>query len=490
MKTLCCSSVWTGGESPPLGPSRIIIDGDRIEAILPAARQAPGLHVIPAFVDAHCHFLWMGLAEASLDLSGCRGKSDILDALASAGVKDGITRGEGWDESLWPDPSLPGLEEIDAAAGGNPVFLRRICGHAALVSTAMLRLLAGRCGRLDPPPDGPLVREDPVLRSFDLFPPSERELDDAKAAAEAKALSMGVTALSSTESSIHAMRLLEDGPARIGMTISVFEGGRGAVSGPASRGRVSITGRKMFLDGAFGARTAAVAGAFRDGSSGMLLHDDETLERMISDAWRAGLRPVVHAIGGRALGQLDRVGGRCRAKDPRGSHAGIRVEHAEELLAVWPGGWTPGFHFFSMQPNFVRRWQLPGGMYEDRLPAEDAVRLNPFRTVLGAGLLLGFGSDCMPFGPLWGLEGATAHPEASLGLTREEALRAYTLDAAAVAGFEDLAVPLGPGRPADLAVLSADPLSAPWDGIRVVATIAGGCPAWGETEVLGNHEPS
>jgi predicted amidohydrolase YtcJ len=72
-------------------------------------------------------------------------------------------------------------------------------------------------------------------------------------------------------------------------------------------------------------------------------------------------------------------------------------------------------------------------------------------------------------------DGASFYPEQRM--TREEALRSYTLDAAWAAFEEDLKGSLTPGKLADVTVLSKDILTVPEDEIleaRVLYTVVGG----------------
>jgi predicted amidohydrolase YtcJ len=116
------------------------------------------------------------------------------------------------------------------------------------------------------------------------------------------------------------------------------------------------------------------------------------------------------------------------------------------------------------------------------------LRLNPFALVLENGFRLGFGSDNMPFGPLYGITGATGHPVPGFRLSCQAALQAYTLGSAWMCGFHHLAVPLGPGRPADMAVLSGNPFDAGFEGLEVVATLRGGSVVHGPPDLLSREE--
>ena len=103
-----------------------------------------GALVAPGFVDAHVHVLETGLALESVDLSpagGVHSLADALDAVHRAARDRTDARrpllGFGWDELRWPEGRPPTREELDAAAGGAPVYLARVDVHSAVVSSAL-----------------------------------------------------------------------------------------------------------------------------------------------------------------------------------------------------------------------------------------------------------------------------------------------------------------------------------------------------------------
>ncbi|MCK4807616.1 MAG: amidohydrolase family protein, partial [Candidatus Aegiribacteria sp.] len=308
-------------------------------------------------------------------------------------------------------------------------------------------------------------------------------LDQACLMAAELAYSSGVTAVCTFEPLVTAEVLLKNNPP-IRMSICLFGKDAGFL-GEATRNLEGvipgIDGLKFFLDGSLGASTAAVSESYSDGTVTEPILSDEEVLRSLELTESLGLVAVYHAIGGRALSQIDRVSHDFQKKHNGRNPVTVRIEHAEELLADWPGGWDPAIHSFVMQPNFVNRWQVSGGLYEGKLGRERALALNPFSLVTDAGFLLGFGSDSMPFGPLRGLSGATEHPLEQFGIDTASALNAYTIEAAAICGFQDLAGDLTAGRVADMTVLSADPFHTSWDEIEVVSTISGG-------EIVYGHE--
>ena len=463
MGRISCRKLWRGTGEPLSGAVVNVNQSGLISGIesCPDTDSFEYDFAMPAFFDAHCHFLWMVLKEISLDLSGASSAEDLLEQVREAAdnCTTSILRGESWDQSSWTVPDLPSLEQLDKATGTTPVFLCRVCGHTGLVNSAMLDLLEEDSPEINRKTGQ--IFESAVLNFTRRFPPSPELVQEAVSQVAYRMHSMGVTGICTIEKPENIDVLLLTAPE---LDVNFVIQNRPPWTSGGYRGS---TFTKLFLDGSFGACTAALDTASKEN----LIYTDENLLKILIDCGRNGLDPVVHAIGAAALAQIDRVS--LMAFRELGRGFPIRIEHAEDLLSVWPGTWDRRYHTFSMQPNFVERWQRPGGMYDGLVSSEHAVRLNPFQTVLSAGFRLGFGSDSMPLDPLYGLRGAVQHRNPAESLSVAQALRAYTLDAASISGNEKLALPLQTGRAADLVFLSGDPFDGT-DELYVVGTMRRG----------------
>lgn len=475
MKILDCRRFWPG-RGPVLSGVRLVFDRGRVAGLESCSGGVSGL-VMPSFIDAHMHFSWKASSLSSLDLSTVAGCSEMLSLVERApSSSDPVLRGIGFDESMWDFPALPSMAELDAVTGERPTVLTRVCGHLSLVNSALLRRIPPGVPGVDRT-TGRLV-EGASLGFSRMFPVASHALFESMDTYTDTVYSRGVTGTGTMEHLREARLISEWGPG-FRTAIGVFSEDAAQLAEEGSGELVRWV--KVFLDGSFGAGNASVTDCYTDGSSAEPLMSDESLAGFFESASKAGLGVCVHAIGGRALEQTARVS----ALFPE---VHVRVEHAEEILPVIDAGFSPGVHSFCMQPNFVSRWQMPEGMYETRLPRERVRCLNPFGSVLSRGFRLGFGSDGMPFGPLEGLGGATAHPSPDQRLSVEESLHAYTLGAADVCGFSDLACPVAPGRPAHLCVLSHDPFQGtPWEDIRVSATLLDGEVVFGDPGIVTDH---
>ncbi|MBS7637358.1 amidohydrolase family protein, partial [Candidatus Bathyarchaeota archaeon] len=158
---------------------------------------------------------------------------------------------------------------------------------------------------------------------------------------------------------------------------------------------------------------------------------------------------------------------RILRESPRRDHR-HRIEHCEVMTTNQIERLRQLGIIASMQPNFVGEWSGPGGMYEARLGAERLRMNNPYRALLDEGIHVAFGSDCMPFNPIYGLWSALNHPvkESRIGLV--EAVRCYTLEAAYASFMEDLTGSIEPGKLADIVILDEDLTSIMPDRVRDV----------------------
>jgi predicted amidohydrolase YtcJ len=130
----------------------------------------------------------------------------------------------------------------------------------------------------------------------------------------------------------------------------------------------------------------------------------------------------------------------------------------------------------SIQPGFDAAWGGPGEMYERRLGPERAWRMNPFRAMVHRGLEVGGGSDTpvTPLDPMLGIWALENHHDPEQRMSREEAIRIFTVGAARLAHLEKKGR-LEPGAAADLAAYETDPLDVvDVRGLRPVLTVSRG----------------
>jgi len=239
----------------------------------------------------------------------------------------------------------------------------------------------------------------------------------------------------------------------------------------------------ILVDGSIGSYTAALDAHYegRPGVLGVLYERTRSLSGFVHKAHRAGIQLAFHAIGPRAIEMILDAYEKALTQTPRFDHR-HRIEHFELARDDQIARAAELGLIASMQPAFEHFWGGPSGMYASRLG--DRWRTsNRLRTILDAGLRIAGGSDAnvTPPDPLLGIHAAVNHPNPDEGVTPQEALRMFTLDAAIAAFNERRHGSIEAGKDASFVVLAEDPLGIPTHrikDIRVCSTWSRGRCVW------------
>jgi predicted amidohydrolase YtcJ len=446
------------------------------------------LTLVPGFIDSHCHFMSMGLTALRVDLSQVDERAELILALqrrASDTPEGEWVFGVDFDETGWEgDRTLPTRQALDdLVSDRHPVVARRICGHVAVANTMALERIGKDWEKVDRVTG--LLLEEVVLRLNEVVGITDDEARQAIALATRRAHEEGVTTVVDMADlrTLRTYRELDDlGMLRVRVFCKVQARDVQDLNvddvPPVDVDRkLRLAGVKAFLDGSLGARTAALSEPYVDDpddpeNTGMLLFEHEELKKVVRGAEATGLQLSLHAIGDRAVqAALDAYGAAAEAGNPL-RHT---IEHLEYVTSEQLDRMKELRVVASMQPNFIVQWSSPGGMNEQRLGEERARATEAVRDVWSRGIPLAFGSDNMPFGPLYGLQGAVHHPVEEQQLPPIVALRAYTMGSAWAVHAETWLGTIEVGKAADMALLDTDPEEATdLRRVRPVATILAG----------------
>jgi predicted amidohydrolase YtcJ len=437
-------------------------------------------------IDAHIHLEGLAERHLTLDLTGARSLEAVLKLVgrwAARLPKDAWVVGSGWYNDQWSDPAFPSSRQLDEAAQGRPVYLRRKDGHSAWFSSAAMKQ-ADIDRSTDDPPGGVIDRDDHgepsgILRETAIelvariVPRAiDADLDRAMVRALAALSRFGLTSVQSMDSargfgSLQRLRARGRLPLRVTYNLPLADlhhAERMGVRSGWGDEWLRIWGVKAFLDGSLGSRTAEML----DGSGTMRLPQEDLLD-MLDRCARAQLNVCLHAIGDGAV---------RRALDGLAKHRKAwrlwrpRIEHAQCVDPKDMPRFARVGAIASMQPIHAVADRELADTYWPKVTGHAYA----WGALERAGARLAFGSDAPveTADPLLGIEAATAwrrrakwHPD--LKVSRASALRAYTSGAAFAVGMENDLSALRSGMLCDLTVVD--------DG-RVVATVVGGRVSW------------
>ncbi|MEJ6475030.1 amidohydrolase [Pseudoalteromonas piscicida] len=448
-----------------------------------------GKTLLPGLIDAHGHVIGLGNNLLTLDVRGSKSIAEVGERLSSYAKNhqgDWII-GRGWDQTLWPGGQFPTAADLDQYVKDKPVMLTRVDGHAIWVNSKAMAL-ANISNATQTPEGGEIItlsnatpsgifidKAEELIRAH-VPTQSPKQVNYALDKAGAHLLSLGITSthdagIDHTTWQVYQARAKERTmPLRIYAMLSASSPNlddmldAGVIKD--THDQLSIRSVKIYADGALGSRGAALIRDYHDrkGHKGLMLEDQATLESLITKSIRHGYSAHTHAIGDRAnrivldayQNVFKKAGGRLLRN---------RIEHAQ---IVHPED-IPRFKTLDIIPS-MQPVHATSDMHmaEKRLDQKQLSGAYAWQTFLKQGSKVAAGSD-FPVelaNPFHGLHAAITRQDhhdlpkdgwrSAEKLTREQALQAFTLDAAYAAFQEYKLGSLEQGKWADFILIDQD----------------------------------
>ncbi|KAG2068318.1 hypothetical protein BDR04DRAFT_1232852 [Suillus decipiens] len=481
----------------------------------------PDSIVVPGLIDAHAHMLHYGF-KMNLNLEDCTSVDEVLNHLKAyvishpdiLGDPTRWIEGMGWDQNKWPGAQYPHADDFDREPllRGRRISVARIDAHASWVSNRVLQLMAPLPEDIE---GGLIIRDEHgkptgifVDNAMDLIPSQPFNEDRAMeyfTRASSDALAVGLTGVHdafSVPEEIQFYKKLSETqelPLRLYLMGNVNSDDYWGNQIPrliqhGFGGRLTVRSVKLFLDGALGSSGAALLEPYSDNPStrGIMRVQPEALAKLIREFSTDGWQVNIHCIGDRANHVildiyediLANASFSVEELRPRIEHAQILT--LDDIKRTGKLGVIP-----SVQPTHATSdmWYA-----EDRLGPKRILGAYAYRALLNASptRILPLGSDFPVEGinPLLGFYAAVSRLSVKGGsphgpggwypserLTRAEALKGMTLDAAYASFSEDILGSLSIGKKADFVVLDRDIMTVPIEdilGTRVTATVIDG----------------
>ncbi|HEY5218673.1 MAG TPA: amidohydrolase [Gemmatimonadaceae bacterium] len=498
-----------------VGPSTKVID-------------LQGHLAIPGFIESHGHFTGLGEGLTELNLMGVPSWQQIAAMVATAAknAKPGAwIQGRGWHQEKWnrsPGRVVKGFQTNDLlnqAAPNNPVILGHASGHALIANDAALKLAGITASTPNPPggeiikdasgrPTGILVDDAQELMSRALNAdlakrsPAEADFRNQIHLATQNALANGVTTFQDMGESFATIdaikKMVDEGdmPLRLYILVSQGEARPNDVDSLVAHrmidyGNGHLTVRaigEIISDGALGSRSAWMLKPYDDDprNTGLNVTKMSRIKEIAEIGIAHGFQISVHAIGDRANREtLDTYQSVFQEHHVKSDTLRWRIEHAQHLnpadiprfAQMGVVASMQGIHACSDAPYVLPRL----GMQR----AKEGAYV--WQTLWKTGAVVTNGTDvpveaispiasfhCSVTRDAVGTDSAF-FPDQKL--TREQALKTYTVNGAFVEFHEKQTGSLTPGKWADITVLSRDIMTVPPDsilGTKVLYTIVGG----------------
>lgn len=517
--------------------------GDRIVAVGSDADVAPligpatqvidlaGQTAIPGFIEGHGHFMGLGQTKMVIDLMDTTSFEQIVSLVAEAAKTarpgDWI-QGRGWHQEKWttvPSPNVEGFPLHDAlskVSPDNPVILEHASGHATFANAKAMEL-AGVTAKTPSPPGGDILK-DKAGRPIGVFretasdlvegalgewrkarTPEQRVADNRRTIelAVEEAFARGVTSFQDAGANFETVALYKQAAAAGALPIRLWVMVRDTnerlrerlaaekVVGAAGS-HLTVAAIKVTADGALGSRGAWMLEPYADspGSTGLNTTPMASIEETARIAIETGTQLCIHAIGDRANREVLNVYEAAFKANPDKKDLRWRIEHAQHLSAadiprfgqLGVVASMQGIHATSDAPYVLARLG----------PARAEAGAYVWQKLMKSGAIVSNGTD-VPVERIDPIANyyATVTRRAKDGtvffgdqrMSREDALKSYTWNAAYAAKEDTFKGSLAVGKLADITVLSRDILTVPEDEIlttKVTRTIVGGKVVYGQ----------
>jgi predicted amidohydrolase YtcJ len=484
-----------------------------------------GRLAIPGFIEGHGHFTGVGEARIVLNLTMVRNWDEVVamvkDAAARARPGEWI-RGRGWHQDKWDKRPVPAVEgfptqaSLSAVSPNNPVVLGHASGHASFANAKAMEE-AGMTRSTKNPPGGEILKDakgeptglfretaDELLeaayeKAREGMKPEEREAEVRRQIqlADEEALSKGVSSFQDAGSSFETIdvfkKVASEGKLGLRLWVMIRDSNERMAERLASyrlidgyEKHLTVRAIKHTFDGALGSRGAWLLEPYSDlpSSTGLNTTPVATVEETARLAMANGYQLCVHAIGDRANREVLNIFEAAFKANPDKKDVRWRIEHAQHLHPAD----IPRFGQLGVIASMQGVHCTSDAVF---VPARLGAKRSEegayvWQKLMKSGALVSNGTDAPvedidPIANYYATvtrklkDGSTFYPDQRM--SRQEALRSSTRNAAYAAFEEGRKGSLGVGKLADVAILSLDILTIPEEEItktRVDYTIVGG----------------
>jgi predicted amidohydrolase YtcJ len=494
-----------------------------------------GKMLLPSFQDAHAHLAPGGVAYSDCPVFDLESQEVVLNEIAKC-VKENptaeIIRGTGWTIDQFDGGRPPRKELLDAIDSTRPLVFGDADGHALWVNSAALDSY-GITPDMEDPPGGKIERnpetgelwgtlhEETAMNLVVNRWPAYSDDDIARGIlyAQDHYHSLGITAVQdaivklegrSETRSLPAYKALNDqGKLNLRVSLALLwdaEKGMDQIESfekarsEASRGRLRVNMVKFWADGVVETHTAMMLEPYTDKpeTRGLMMVPRDQLMRGVPLADAEGFQIHIHAIGDATVRYaLDAIEAAWRAngrRDGRPHINHVQFVHPDDIARFQELGVGASFEpYWAYADEYITLFTLP------RVGPERLQWTYPIGSILRTGATVAFSSDwtVSSANPFLGIETAVTRvdPHSNEGqpflpgerIELDEAIAAYTINAAYLNVIDDMTGSVEVGKYADLIVVDRNLFEIPIQEVsdaRVLLTLLEGEVMYGSLEDL------
>lgn len=481
-----------------------------------------GNTLTPGFIDSHAHFMGIGHAKLTLDLLRVTSYEELVQKVKekAATLEPGVwILGRGWHQDKWDSITAPMVNGfpthklLSSVSPNNPVYLRHASGHAGLANAKAMEI-AGIDASSTFDAGGEIFKDEKgnptgifnetaqglIGKHIPNNDPQYEQMAFEEAVKEC--LANGITSFHDAGINLGTIELYKKNLTEGKLKLRLYPMLSGSdpdllrtyyEKGPEiglGEDFLTIRSIKLYSDGALGSRGAWLLKPYEDmpGEVGHSVTPIEDIFKVCDDALKHGFQVCTHAIGDRAnqevLNQYEKA---FENNEGNSADFRFRIEHAQHLhlddiprfnkMGVIPA--MQAIHMSSDRPWAIHR------LGKQRIEEGAYV----WQKLLGSGAVVINGTDAPvePVNPidcfyasvtrktLKGTPPEGYEPEQKM--TRAQALRSYTLDAAYGAFEEDIKGSIEVGKYADFTIFNQDLMEVSEDNIldtKVIMTVVNG----------------
>ncbi|MFM2224325.1 MAG: hypothetical protein RJA07_527 [Bacteroidota bacterium] len=369
-------SAFSTAEAMVIKSGKIIFTGSSVDAFknfeTKDSVNLNGKFVYPGFIDAHCHFYGFGLELNKVNLMNTTSWDDVLQKtkeFAATHPNADWIQGRGWDQNDWANKTYPTKKELDILFPNQPVFLRRIDGHAGVANSKALALAnitsktivsGGEIVLEQNEPTGLLIDNAMTLVEKIIPLPNTSQNENALLDAQQKCFEVGLTTIADAGLMLNVIQQMDTLQQKNKLKMRVYAMiADDSISknyffqhGKLKTEKLNVCSVKYYADGALGSRGACLKHSYADQKNhfGFLLKEQNYFKQQAELCNKYSFQMNVHCIGDSSNAiLLQLMANELKTKNDKR----WRIEHAQIMD-------TTDLHYFSdynilpsIQPAFA-----------------------------------------------------------------------------------------------------------------------------------------